>query len=97
MEKALQVLDSLEIDILISDIGLPDGDGWQLMHRVGEMKPSIPFGIAMSGFNASSDIEKSRQAGYRHHLVKPFLPEELDRLIKEAAEKVKKTGSSREK
>ncbi len=82
---ALQLLAAAEVDVLISDIGLPDGDGWQLMQRLAEMKTPAPYAIAMSGYSTRSDIGKSRLAGYQHHLVKPFLPEELDALLKEAA------------
>ena len=45
MASALEVISSLRFDVLISDLGLPDGDGWQLL---AQMKPR-PFGIAMSG------------------------------------------------
>lgn len=90
MGPALEVLSGCEFDVLISDIGLPDGDGWQLMRRLGEMKSPPPFSIAMSGYSTSSDIEKSRLAGYQHHLVKPFLPEELDQLIEKAAARAEK-------
>ncbi len=85
MDAALQALAAEPADLLISDIGLPDGDGWQLLRRVKEMNLSTPFSIAMSGYSTRSDIEKSRLAGYRHHLIKPFLPDELDVLIQEAA------------
>jgi DNA-binding response OmpR family regulator len=81
MASALKVIPSSHFDVLISDIGLPDGDGWQL---IGQMNPK-PFGIAMSGFGASSDREKSHAAGYKHHLTKPFLPDDLDALLEEAA------------
>ena len=84
MASALKVTSSSTFDVLISDIGLPDGDGWQLL---GQMKPK-PFGIAMSGFGASSDREKSRAAGYKHHLTKPFLPDDLDVLLEEAASQI---------
>ena len=43
------------------------------------------FGIAMSGFGTHSDREKSLAAGYKHHLTKPFLPEDLDALLASAA------------
>lgn len=85
MDAALQALSNEPVDLLISDIGLPDGDGWQLMHKIREMKLSTPFSIAMSGYSTRADIEKSRLAGYQYHLIKPFLPDELDVLIKEAA------------
>jgi two-component system CheB/CheR fusion protein len=84
MASALKVISSSNFDVLISDIGLPDGDGWQL---IGQMTPK-PFGIAMSGFGTSSDQEKSLAAGYKHHLTKPFLPDELDALLDEAASQI---------
>lgn len=85
MGSALEQLASAPVEVLISDIGLPDGDGWQLMRRVGELRKPAPFGIAMSGYSMRSDVEKSLSAGYKHHLIKPFLPEELDVLLEQAA------------
>lgn len=87
MTSALEDLKSVPVDVLISDIGLPDGDGWELMRRVKETGP-LPFGIAMSGYGMRSDKEKSLSAGYRHHLVKPFGPDELDTVLKEAAAEI---------
>ena len=84
MASALEVISSLRFDVLISDLGLPDGDGWQLL---AQMKPR-PFGIAMSGFGTGSDREKSHAAGYKHHLTKPFLPDDLDVLLQEAASQI---------
>jgi DNA-binding response OmpR family regulator len=81
MASAIKALSASKFDILISDIGLPDGDGWQLIRQL-EAKP---FGIAMSGFGTQSDREKSLAAGYKHHLTKPFLPEDLDALLASAA------------
>ena len=85
MASALEGLEGRRIDVLISDIGLPDGDGWQLMEKVRQGGGAIPFGIAMSGYSLPADIEKSHRAGYRHHLVKPFVPDDLDVLLREAA------------
>ena len=84
MASALQAISSSHFDVLISDLGLPDGDGWQLL---GHMNPR-PFGIAMSGFGSGSDREKSHAAGYRYHLTKPFLPDDLDALLEEAASQI---------
>ena len=42
----------------------------------------------MSGFGAGSDHEKSHAAGYKHHLTKPFLPDDLDVLLQEAASQI---------
>lgn len=87
MASALDDLKAAPVDVLISDIGLPDGDGWELMRRIKETG-CVPFGIAMSGYGMRSDKEKSLSAGYRHHLVKPFGPDELEAVLKEAAAEI---------
>jgi DNA-binding NarL/FixJ family response regulator len=71
-------------DVLISDIGLPDGSGWELMTRLGADRPR--YAIAMSGFGMSSDRQRSLNVGYRHHLLKPVEPDQLERLLDEAAD-----------
>ena len=82
MASALTLLPTLEVDLLISDIGLPDGDGWELLRRLGADHRFLA--VAMSGCGANADKAKSRAVGYRHHLIKPFLPDELDPLLDEA-------------
>ncbi len=80
--EALAKLAEARCNVLISDIGLPDGTGWDLLERAGAM-PHV-YAIAMSGFGMNADSERSRAAGYRHHLLKPFKPEELDKALLEA-------------
>jgi CheY-like chemotaxis protein len=80
-------------DVLISDIGLPDGNGWDLMTRLGEHRP--PYAIAMSGFGMSSDRQRSLNVGYRHHLLKPVEPNQLERLLDEAADEVRESERRR--
>lgn len=87
MKQAIESISAQPVHVLISDIGLPDGDGWELMREVQKINPP-PYGIAMSGFGMRSDREKSLEAGYKHHLIKPFMPEELDVLLNEAAQAV---------
>jgi DNA-binding response OmpR family regulator len=82
MATALREVPNANCDVLISDIGLPDGDGWQLMERLGESRPK--FAIAMSGYGTGNDQRRSREAGYNHHLVKPFTPDALLALLREA-------------
>jgi CheY-like chemotaxis protein len=84
MATALREIPKSHCDVLISDIGLPDGDGWQLMEKLGDYRPQ--FAIAMSGYGTGNDQRKSREAGYNHHLVKPFTPEALLVLLREADE-----------
>ena len=69
--------------MLISDIGLPDGTGWELLQRL--QLPHPIYAIAMSGFGMNADQARSRAAGFRHHLLKPFPLNELDGLLEEAA------------
>lgn len=82
MKSALSRLAQTRVDLLISDIGLPDGDGWELMRQLGP-NPSF-FAVAMSGFGMNADKARSRAVGYRHHLIKPFLPDELDPILDQA-------------
>ena len=81
--EALAALPDADADVLISDIGLPDGDGWELLRRA--QLPHPVYAIAMSGFGMNADHARSRAAGYRHHLLKPFAPEDLDVMLEEAA------------
>src|ERR1700730_18004913 len=81
MGTALREIPNSHCDVLISDIGLPDGDGWQLMEKLGRHRPR--FAIAMSGYGTSNDQLKSLAAGYDHHLVKPFIPDALLALLTE--------------
>jgi CheY-like chemotaxis protein len=66
-------------DLLISDVGLPDGNGMDLI-RVLRTKHPIR-GIAISGFGMDADIAKSMEAGFAEHLVKPVKLEKLEAAI----------------
>lgn len=83
VQEALDNIPGSRSDVLISDVGLPDGNGWELLVRLGDQRP--PYAVAMSGFGMSSDRERSLAAGYRHHLLKPVEPNQLERLLDEAA------------
>ena len=83
VSEALERLPQAPYDVLISDIGLPDGDGWELLRSVRLTRPI--YAVAMSGFGLNSDRDKSKAAGFRHHLLKPFNPDELDAALDEAA------------
>ncbi|HKO68138.1 MAG TPA: response regulator [Burkholderiaceae bacterium] len=89
MTRALREVPVANCDVLISDIGLPDGDGWELLARLHLPRPI--FAIAMSGFGMASDRNRSKAAGYRHHLVKPMGLEHLESILKEAAAELEET------
>ncbi len=86
MSDAIDDAGSGDWDVLISDIGLPDGSGWELLPALGDRAP--PYAIAMSGFGMVSDRQKSLAAGYRHHLLKPVEPIQLETLLDEAASEI---------
>ena len=83
MSRALREVPAANCDVLISDIGLPDGDGWQLLARLDLPKPI--YAIAMSGYGMTSDRMRSKAAGFRHHLVKPMDLEQIESILCDAA------------
>jgi DNA-binding response OmpR family regulator len=65
-------------DLLISDIGLPDGSGLDL---IGQMPaPRIPA-IALTGFGMEQDVARSRAAGFQEHLTKPVDYQKLHAVL----------------
>ena len=80
MESALELAESQRFDLLISDIGLPDGSGLELMWKLSRKGPIK--GIALSGYGMDSDVRLSRDAGFAVHLTKPV---DMTRLMAEVA------------
>lgn len=86
---ALGAIPTAHCDVLISDLGLPDGSGWDLLTQLRETGLSHPkFAIAVSGYGTPADHEKSRAAGFRHHLLKPFDPDLLEAILEEARQEM---------
>lgn len=83
MTEALAALPRSGCEVLISDIGLPDGNGWELLERLPAPRP--PYAVAMSGFGMNADRARSQAAGYRRHILKPIVPEDLDSVLEEAS------------
>jgi CheY-like chemotaxis protein/nitrogen-specific signal transduction histidine kinase len=78
-EQAVEKVRTQDFDLLISDIGLPDRSGYELMREVLLNKP-LP-GIALSGFGSEQDINQAREAGFAEHLTKPINFERLEKTI----------------
>lgn len=72
-------------DLVLSDIGLPDETGYDLMRSIRTLDGAT-VGIAMSGFGMEEDLRRSREAGFAEHLVKPV---GLDRLLEAIARNVR--------
>jgi signal transduction histidine kinase/CheY-like chemotaxis protein len=79
VRSAMETAARNPFDLLISDIALPDGTGTELMTYLRAIS-RIP-GIAISGFGMNGDIEKSIEAGFAEHLVKPVKMESLEAAI----------------
>jgi len=75
MTDALRIAEEEQFDILLSDIGLPDGSGLELLKRIRLVR-DVPA-LALSGFGMDEDVERSRDAGFSDHLTKPV---SIDRL-----------------
>jgi two-component system CheB/CheR fusion protein len=70
--KALEIANTATFDMIISDIGMPEMNGHQLMQALRQLPryrdtPSI----ALTGYGAQSDISQSRESGFTQHLAKP--------------------------
>jgi CheY-like chemotaxis protein len=82
VRSALEAAVRNKFDLLISDIALPDGSGMDLMMQLRAIS-EIP-GIAISGFGNNRDIQRSLQAGFSEHLIKPIKLENLEAAIERA-------------
>jgi PAS domain S-box-containing protein len=83
--SALKTLCNESIDVLVSDLGLPDGTGCDLMMRAQAIQPLT--GIALSGFGMAEDITRAINAGFSHHLIKPVNFEQLEVVLNRVASK----------
>lgn len=92
MSEAVEKLKGQRFDVLLSDIGLPDGLGWALPRKakaIGRIKA-----VAISGVSATAELERSRAAGFDHYLLKPFKTAELDRVLEEVAKSLKEPAGA---
>lgn len=82
--EGLMQFDSQPPDILISDIGMPEMDGYMLMHQIRKRSPQrggqVPA-IALTAYVGEYDEQQAHQAGFQQHLAKPIEPEALIRAI----------------
>jgi PAS domain S-box-containing protein len=80
-QAALKFLDTARFDALISDIGLPDSSGYELVREV--KRRQTLKGIALSGYGMAEDVRRSIDAGFDHHLTKPVTFQDLQSLLRE--------------
>jgi signal transduction histidine kinase/CheY-like chemotaxis protein len=80
-DQAIMKAQGEKFDLLISDIGLPDRSGYELMKEL--RATNSMRGIALSGFGMENDVSLARAAGFSEHLTKPINFERLDKAIRD--------------
>jgi CheY-like chemotaxis protein len=78
--SAIEAVTSQSFDVILSDIGLPDGDGVSLIKAVRQLCGAPA--IALSGYGMREEIERCLRAGFSKHLIKPVT---LDTLVETIA------------
>ena len=79
VEGAMNIIGSDNIDVVLCDIGLPDGSGYEVAAQArtkGHIKA-----IALTGFGTEQDVKRSKDAGFDFHLVKPLNFQELQSVL----------------
>ena len=83
VEGAMDILGLNNIDVVLCDIGLPDGSGYEVAAQArtkGHIKA-----IALTGFGTEQDVQRSKDAGFDFHLVKPINFQELQTVLDQSA------------
>lgn len=80
--EALKAANELRFDLILSDIGLPEMNGYELAEELRKLPQyrNVPM-ISISGFHMYADRERALQAGFNAHLVKPVSPPALLELV----------------
>jgi PAS domain S-box-containing protein len=78
---AMRAAEKAKFDVVISDLGLPDGTGFQLMEDLRDTHSLR--GIALSGYGMDEDLKRARDAGFAAHLTKPVDFQRLQQAVNE--------------
>lgn len=88
--EALPAISQAKTDVLLSDIGMPDIDGYMLIKQIRDMKVAsdtkLPV-IALTAFPGETNFQKIIAAGFQRHLTKPVEPSELATVIASVIQK----------
>ena len=93
LEHGLSRLGDDNFDVIISDIGLPDGTGYALIGEARRRGKDV-LAIALSGYDYPSEVDISKLTGFDHHLRKPCNCEELRALLEQTGPKQSSTGTT---
>jgi PAS domain S-box-containing protein len=87
VREAIAIAEKGHFDLVISDIGLPDGNGYDLFKKIHDRSPVVK-GIALSGYGMENDLARSRNIGFQAHLIKPVKIDALEKALEETLEGV---------
>lgn len=79
IRAAIAAFSASDYDAIISDLGLPDGSGLDLMRELQRQKPVT--GIALSGYGMEEDVRQAKAAGFFAHLTKPVKIDQLRQIL----------------
>jgi CheY-like chemotaxis protein len=89
-DEAMQLVEGFRPDILVSDVGMPDQDGYDLIRQVrSRLAAKTLPAVALTAFARSEDRRRALLAGFQTHVAKPVDPEELVAVV---ASLVERTG-----
>ncbi len=74
-------------DVVLCDIGLPGMDGVDVCRSIIRGMPVPPVMVALSGWGTERDRQRTGEAGFHHHLVKPIKLDELRRILQSIGQK----------
>ena len=80
--RALEIAARFEPEVVLLDIGLPGMNGYDVAKQLRQMKLArAQCLIAMTGYGSEEDRQRTEEAGFDHHIVKPIEPAELNKLL----------------
>jgi two-component system CheB/CheR fusion protein len=98
-EEALEMAETLRPHVVILDLGLPDMSGYEVARQISGRKTggenNLPVLVALTGYGLPEDVERTRLAGFDHHIVKPARPGEIEGLLEEIGRLAPDTGPER--
>jgi CheY-like chemotaxis protein len=81
--RAKQMFAAERYDLVLCDLGLPDGDGCDLLHELRAIAPVKA--LAITGFGMTDDLARTRDAGFLAHITKPVVADRLRTILSELA------------
>jgi len=84
VEGAIEIMGANNLDVVLCDIGLPDGSGYEVAAQA-RLNRKIKA-IALTGFGTEQDVQRSKEAGFDFHMVKPINMQELQSVLEQSGE-----------